>query len=329
MKKFVSNILLYVFLGNLLAAGVGFIAILVVSRTLTVSDYGLFTMGLSAIFAGALIADFGINRSMLKHIGSLISLNKNNSAKELMGNALMLKTFHALCIGILIFFSADTISQKVLSVPEFSEILMIVSAGIIFRSLFDAMKAAFYSFQRIKVSLFLQFIFDFSKLLLVTLALSFSLLTLPFAFAIFAFSPLFATLFGAFFLEKGIFHFNKKVIHTLFSLSKWIFTIDILEMLFLNSGIFLLVSIMDKEAAGIYGLAFTLSYVFVIFISSCYNVLLPKLSGFTNKAQYRNYLNTAIKVLCISLLLSIPFLYYSRDFIVLFLEVTMQKRQLF
>ena len=55
-----------VFTGNIFAAGLGFFAIVIVSRELTVSDFGLFNLARSTMLIAALIAGLGTDTSMIK-----------------------------------------------------------------------------------------------------------------------------------------------------------------------------------------------------------------------------------------------------------------------
>jgi O-antigen/teichoic acid export membrane protein len=82
-------------------------------------------------------------------------------------------------------------------------------------------------------------------------------------------------------------------------------------------GIFMLAKMSGSEAAGIYGLALSLTYIFPILIDSLRTVLLPEVSRFRQLQQFETYLSKSLRISLFAGIAVIPLLFFSRKIILL------------
>jgi len=88
--------------------------------------------------------------------------------------------------------------------------------------------------------------------------------------------------------------------------------------LFLYIGVILLARMLDSEAAGIYGLALNLTYIFPILVATLTSVLLPEVSRFREKKQFTIYYWQSLKISAGFGILLAPVLFFAKDIILFF-----------
>ncbi len=81
-----------VFAGNISAAGLGFLAVLIVARELTVSDFGLFIIVISFMRLTTRLSDFGINTAMTKFASSYLVVEKTAEATQVLRMSLIVRS---------------------------------------------------------------------------------------------------------------------------------------------------------------------------------------------------------------------------------------------
>ena len=71
-----------VFTGNIFAAFLGFLAVLIVSRGLTVYNFGLFNMAISAMLIASRLSGLGMDTAMIRFILSYLVVGKTADATQ-------------------------------------------------------------------------------------------------------------------------------------------------------------------------------------------------------------------------------------------------------
>jgi O-antigen/teichoic acid export membrane protein len=75
---------------------------------------------------------------------------------------------------------------------------------------------------------------------------------------------------------------------------------------------------LNSEAAGIYGLALSLTYIFPILVTTLTSVLLPEVSRFREKKQFTVYYWQSLKISAGFGILLAPILFFAKDIILFF-----------
>ncbi len=137
----------------------------------------------------------------------------------------------------------------------------------------------------------------------------------------FAFAPLIGGLLGFGLLWQKFFAEGKPIqnlFSQLFSYSKWLFVSNVCEITLPFVGIFMLAKMLSSEAAGIYGLALNLSYIFPIITYSLVSVLLPEVSRFREIGQLDKYIRGSLKISLYIGIAILPLLFFSHKIILFF-----------
>lgn len=310
-----------VFMGNLLAAGLAFLAVVIVSRELTVSDFGLFNLAISVIFIAANLASLGMGTGMIKFASSYLGAEKTAKATQVLRATLLVRLIVSFILVAIMFNTAELLSIKVFHYSSLTPLLKLAAGGIVAVSLLNYLRSALYTYQWFKRSIFLELVVELGKFSTVmVLALSLRLNTIA-AVATFAFIHLLGVLVGLGQLRSKLFSEREPIPHLfsrLFSYTKWLFVSQICLVTLPHVGIFMLAKMLSSEAAGIYGLALKLTAIFPIFIGSLRAVLLPEVSRFREMEQFEHYIKGSLKISLSLGMVSIPFLFLSQKIILFF-----------
>ena len=103
-----------VFAGNIFAAGLGFLAVLIISKHLSVSGFGLFNIALSTILITRLLANLGTDAGMIKFASSYLSTGKDTEANQVFKVSFLIRVIASSTLAIIVFFSAPILSEKIL-----------------------------------------------------------------------------------------------------------------------------------------------------------------------------------------------------------------------
>ena len=321
IKLFTSQLarnLTLVFAGNFLAAGLGFLSVLIISRALSVSDFGLFNMAISVILIVPYLATLGMDTSMIKFASSYLSTGKITEATQVFRETLFVRVITSTIIAIVIYSTAPLLSKRIFHYPNLVPLIRLAAFGVLSVPLFNYVKSALYIYRLFKDCVMLQLLVDFAKLFTVGI-LIFSLKLNTFsAVAVFTFIPLLGVLFGFWQIRPKLFSKGKSprsLFGQLLSYSKWVFVSNVCATLFLYIAIFMLAKMLGIKATGIYGLALNLTYIFPIIIISLKSVLLPEVSRFSEIAQFEKYIKGSLKISLFLTVLVIPFLFISEKII--------------
>lgn len=307
--------------GNILCAGLAFLAILIISRAVSVSDFGMFNLSISVILIVQPLINFGMLGTMIKFVSSHLSRGQEAEATHVVKAVFVIKITLSLVMTIFVFLMADPLAQHAFHLPSLSPLLRMSASGIFFLSMFNYVKATLWAYKKFRVYVVIQFLTDTAKVLTISVLFLISALTVFSAVSVFSLLPILGICLGFVyfrdvFSSKGR-HTNKLYLK-LFSFGKWLFLSNLGRRFFLYIGVVMLARMLDSEAAGIYGLALNLTYIFPIVVSSLTSVLLPEVSRFREKKQFTFYYWQSLKISAGFGILLAPVLFLAKDFILFF-----------
>ncbi len=316
--------LVLVFTGNIFSASLGFFAVLIISRELTVSDFGVFNTAIPFILIPTQLSSLGMDTVMTKFASSFLSKEKEGEAIQVIRVTLIIRVIMGSVYALIIFNTADLFSLMFFQDYSLSPIIKLCTFGIFFAAIFNCFKSILYIYQLFKQSTSIQILVDLGKLSIVVL-LMFSLkLDIRNAVTTFAFAPLIGVLYGVWMLRKILFSKGSPVqnlLHRLFSYSKWLVITNICVLVLPYIGIFMVAKMLSREAAGVYGLAVNLTYIFPIIIYSLRSVLLPEVSRFKEPDQIKIYIKNSLRISFYVVLVISPFLIFANKIIPFFFGV--------
>ncbi len=310
-----------VFAGNISAAGLGFLAVLIVARNLAVSDFGLFIIVISFMRITSCLSGLGMDTAMIRFTSSYLVAGKTAEATQVQRISLIVRSIICFILAVIIYITAGLMSTELFHYQSLTPPLKLAAFGMLAASILNYFRSVFYTYQLFRMSVILQLLVDFGKFFAV-IVLMFSVgIDLFSAVAVFAFAPLLGVLFGFGQLYVKLFLAIKPIknlFKQLFSYSKWTFAVNVCNLTLPFVGIFMLAKMLGSEAAGIYGLALNLAFIFPILVGSLRAVLLPEVSRFREMKQFEKYIKGSFKIsFCIGLAI-IPFLFLSYKIIPFF-----------
>ncbi|MDO8283299.1 MAG: oligosaccharide flippase family protein [Thermodesulfovibrionia bacterium] len=308
--------------GNVSAAGLGFLAVLLISRELSVSDFGLFNMALSIMIIVSRLAELGMEAPIVKFTSSYLAANRAADADSVLRMAFRIRLATALIFAVLTFIAADMISTRLYDYPDLAPLIKLVSSGVLGIAVFGYIRSALHAYQLFRRSVMLQLLVDLAKFLAVAaMIFLFRGIDTFSAVSAFVFAPLLGVLLGFRELRGKLFPEKivvKNLLSRFVSYSKWRFVSNICVTVLPYIGIFMIAKMADSKAAGIYGLAVNLTLIFPIITSSLVTVLLPRVSRFRQADEFRYYLKVALKVSLYIAIAALPMLFISDKIIPFF-----------
>lgn len=309
------------FSGQSLGAVLGALSLVLIARAFTVIDFGIFSIVLVLIRTAPLLTALGLDTSMTSLASLYLRDNKTNEADRLIRTTFYLRLSISAILSLVLFGSADFLSLKVFHSPQLGSLLKIGSVGVFSTSLFNYFKSVLWTKQNFKKYSVLIVLTDALKLLAVASLLSLGLLSPLTAAVVYSLTSLLGAV-AAYWHYRNILVLPDKVhapfVRRLFTQSKWILASDAAKTVLSSFDLFIIACILGSRAAGRYGLASNLIYIFPILLSSLRAVLIPHVSRFSDTAQFKKYIN---KSLTYSLLLGammLPLFFFSKPAILFF-----------
>jgi O-antigen/teichoic acid export membrane protein len=308
----VARHLTLVFTGNIVAAFLGFLTVLLISRELPVNSFGLFNIAISVMLIASRLASLGMDTGMIRFASSYLVSERSDEAHQVLSLTLLVRVVVSFVVAAIIFSASQVVSEYFFHYSNLVPLMKLAAFGIVTLSLVNYLRSALYAYQWFKRSAILQLLVDFGKICSAVMCVYFLRLDDVTSVMIFAFAPLLGIVVG---------RWSKDLFKRLFSYSKWLFVSNVSEITLPYVGIFMLAKMLDSESVGIYGLALNLTYIFPIIIYSLQSVLLPEVSRFTEVDQFEKYIKGSLKISFYIGIIIIPVLFLSHKIILLFFGV--------
>jgi len=313
--------------GNTLAAGLGFLSVLIISRTLSVSDFGLFNIALSIMLIAPYLATLGMDTSMMKFTSYYLGKAQSAEAVEVIRTTLYVRLLIGCLITAIIFLTADFLSSRVFNYRDLAILIKLSAFGVFSISVFNYFKSVLYAYRLFKQCVVLQLLVDLAKLATVSILMLSLNLDVSSSVAVFALIPVVGILLGLWQIRNQLFSKSipiKNLLGQFFSYSKWAFLNNVFAAGFPHIAIFMLAMISTSRTTGIYGLAHNLTYIFPILVVSLQSVLLPEVARLKNMAQIDKYIKSSLKIALYLTALVTPLLFFSGKIILFFFGLRYQ-----
>lgn len=246
---------------------------------------------------------------------------KSREASETIRAAFFLRLLSSALISCILFAAAGLISEKAFHSPRLEPLLKIASLGVLTTSVFNYFKYALWAHQSFKKYFTLMVLTDSGKLFAVLALTAAGYLTTLSATLVYSLAPLIGAV-------PALAHFNKKLfpkekilpgmIGRLLKYSKWLFLSETCKTAVSSFDLFIIAHILGSNAAGQYGLASNLMYLFPIFLISLRAALMPHMARFSQKEQFIKYIRRSLTYSLWLGLGLLPLLFFSKHLILFF-----------
>ena len=146
----------------------GFLMSIVITRTLSVEDSGLFFLAHALCSAVGMLCTLGLTKAFVRFLGGFHAEANWGVIKGVFNRGLITVLLMSIIVSILFFFCSDFISNNLFNKPEFEGVLRVISFAIPFVAVYQLVSYAFQGLHKPIISIFLQSI---SNQVLVIIAL--------------------------------------------------------------------------------------------------------------------------------------------------------------
>jgi O-antigen/teichoic acid export membrane protein len=281
--------LLKVLSGNIIAQGIGFLAIIIISRDLGPKQYGVFSLLLAIFTVAVQISDFGVSTSYVKYVSENIL-----KAKEIFVTVILSKVILSLLVITTLYFSAGLISDFFFESREYKRLIEIIAIAILFHAFFAVIVSHFQAVQNFKIFAYLNIAHNFLKLLsVVIVAFAFSqekhleYFIITYAFVVVPFILVISLKNYKLFRYIKQFDFNYFI--QIYKLGFWVFLSSLAVMVIMRLDMMMLQKMSTSLEVGYYSVAMNLAMIFPLITASLVTTLLPKMDEFLKNHTVKDY----------------------------------------
>ena len=284
--------------GNMLSAGLGFIATILITRTLGPAQFGLFSVALAVMGMASQFSDFGVGTGMVR-FASLYLKNDNQKANLIFKVSLKLKLIITILVFLIGFFASESLAVHVFGKPQLIFLLKLAFIGAFGASLAAYVGATLQARQSFKKFTLLHLIDPVVRVSVIGLLFLALQLNLFNAFTTVVTIPFIAFSIGSLIIPKDFLKAKgneRESFKELFHFSKWIMISVFCVMIIMRLDILMLGYFKLPQEAGYYAAAHNLALVLLLITGAFTTVLLPEVSKLVTKEEIRHYLKRYISI---------------------------------
>lgn len=288
------------FLGNGLFSLFTMICMIMVSRTLGPSQFGVFSVLFSFAVISFDVSALGLDQALVRFVSLNLSRGRQTRANQFVKAVFKIRLITALSLIFMGFFLSPVLSKIIFREPDYHWLLVFIFVstanmllvGGFFSSYLRARQeflkdAIFQGIRGFFRAILIFLLFWLNKLSLMNAVLTFSFYHWPFLPLIFLFIPL------SFLKSRP----SKEIYKKLFSFSGWIYLWALTATLHSRLDIFMLERLRSSYETGIYAVATKPLTIFLTLINSFNLVLLPKISSITSMEHFSRFFKKLILAL--------------------------------
>jgi len=309
MKKYLKNILTlggsktardtYVlFSANVLSSILNFVITWIVARSLSISDFGVYSAAINLMMFIMRVADFGITVGMINFISYYWSKNLKIKFGEFTKAALIIKLISVLIVVAVVAVIEYTTSLNLLASTD-NEYLYLVAVITIIYLLWNFIQRVLQSQRKFIQSSLVDLSLHVTRAVLIAVFFMLGVLTLRFSLITYLWGFLIVIILARYFLGTDILKTrpNVKVFTKLIRFSGWLGVSKIMSSITSKSDILMLAPAAGAYATGLYSVPSKLISFVILLCTSYSYVLIPRIAAFKNKTKELNYLKKSMSVI--------------------------------
>lgn len=281
--------LLKVLSGNIVAQGIGFLTIVLISRDLGVEQYGIFSLLVAIFTISVQVSDFGVSTSYVKYISAHLP-----KAREIFITVILSKVALSFLVIVILYISSSLISEFFFATVQYTKIIELIAVAILFHSFFGVIVSHFQAVQNFKIFSYLKVAHNILKLLGISIvSLCFSQEKhLEYFILVYVFVVTFLIFVVGLknyklFVSIKQFHFGHFI--EIYKLGSWVFLSSLAVMVIMRLDIMMLQKMSSAVEVGYYSVAMNLAMIFPLITASLVTTLLPKMEEFLQRNSIEEY----------------------------------------
>ena len=140
----------HLFWGLVASTVISAIGVIIIARVLSPSEYGIYTIALTAPNLIATFRDWGINSAMIRYAAQYTAESKTANAKNILISGLAFETILGLSLSILSFLLSGFLATNVFQRPDIASLIQIASFTILTGALLTTAQAAFTGIEKME-----------------------------------------------------------------------------------------------------------------------------------------------------------------------------------
>lgn len=284
--------------GNMLSAGLGFIATILITRTLGPAQFGLFSVALAVMGIASQFSDFGVGTGMVR-FASLYLKNDIQKANLIFKVSLKLKLIIATVVFLIGFFASESLAVHVFGKLELIFPLQLAFIGAFGTSLMGYVSTTLQARQSFKKFTFVNLIDPLIKVSVIGLLFLTYKLNLLSALTTVIILPFIAFLISSLIIPKDFLRAKgdeNEALHELFHFSKWILVSVFCVMIIMRLDVLMLSYFKVIEEVGYYSAAYSLTLALSLITRTFTTTLLPETSKLITKEKIRHHLKRYVSI---------------------------------
>ncbi len=279
------------FLGNVLAAFLGFLFTIIIARALSVENFGIFSAAANLFIILVSLSDLGLSSGIVNFVSSFLAQGDEKKANEYAKGAFNIKIIITAVLCFLVLIFAGFISKSWLAAPDKTVaywVALLSFLAVLWSFLPYILQARKMFLKSVLIDIFV----SLPKAAIPFLFITFGVLTLDRTFLAFAISLVIAGGIGLIFTGIKFLSANpkKEVYVDLAKFSGWLGVNRIVSSIFGRLDIQMLAAMAGAVATGLYSIPSRLASFITVLASSYSSVLAPRFAGFGDKEKEKKYL---------------------------------------
>jgi O-antigen/teichoic acid export membrane protein len=279
------------FIGNLSAAFLGFLFTVIIARTLSVNDFGVFSAASNLFIILVSLTDLGLSSGVVNFVSSFLAQGDEKKANEYAKGAFNVKFVITTLLSILVITFAGFVSKNWLATMDKNVAFWV--ATLAFLGMFWSFLPYILQAKKLFLkSVLIDVAISLPKAIIPFLFIKFGVLTLNRTFFAYAISLLIAGVVG--FAFTGIKFLSarpkKEIYVNLAKFSGWLGLNRIISSISGKLDVQMLAAMVGAVATGIYSIPSRLASFISVLASSYSSVLAPRFSEFGDKEKEKKYL---------------------------------------
>lgn len=279
------------FLGNISAAFLGFLYTLFVARSLSISDFGIFSAVLNLVIIISSLSDLGISTGSVNFVAEKISQGENKKADEYIKASFLIRLGAAFVISAIVVIFSSYISPRILATnnPKAAIWAAAISLFWFFDLFFPYILQAKKKFMQ---SVIYDNAYYFGRFALAFIFYLGGLLTMDNAFLSFGAGFVTTVVFTVLYVKFEFLSSTPKndVYKNLLKFSGWVGVNRIVSSISGRLDIQMLAAIAGASATGLYSIPSRLASFIIVLAGSFSSVLASRLAGFGDREKEKTYI---------------------------------------
>ncbi len=287
---------LVVYSADMTSALAGFVSLILVSRELGPSGFGVFSIAMAIMGIAFQISDFGLSSGTVKLASPLYSKDPGKF-RQILRTSLVIRLWVGLAVLVVGLALSWILSDMLIRDGTGHVPVMLAFVGGFATSIYGHARLHLQTARKFKALATVRIATSACTLAILLVLVFVSILSPSSAMASYVVAPLSAFLLlimltnGSEKSETG----TKEVRKNLVKFSKWIFVVTMLSAVYLRLDVFFLGESWTQDDVGVYSAAVTLIFPVTQFANSLSTVLLPEVSSMTRRSDIVAYARGSLK----------------------------------